>query len=140
MVAWLSRLIMGATLVAPARLGIRKTALPRPHQREAAGDHRRRGAAVAVAVRGRRLAHDVLEGGREPADALEADVERDLRDGLIGLAQQVGGALDPAALQVAVRGLAELELEGADEVRVRGERGAGQRRNVERFGVMAVDL
>src|SRR3954452_18795502 len=132
---------MGATLVAAALARFRKTALAGPHQREAPGDHRRRGATVPVAVRRRRLPHHVLEGGGEPADAREPDVERDLGDRVVGLAQALGGALDPPALEVAVRGLAELAFEGADEVRLGGERGARERGDVELgLRVAAVDL
>src|SRR3954451_11991331 len=141
MVACVRRVIMAATLVARRVPGFRKTALAGPHQREAAGDHRRWGGAVAVAVRGRGLAHHLLERGGEPADAGDPDVERDLRDRVVGLPEAVAGALDPPSLQVPVRSLAELALERADEVRLGGECGAGQRGDVEvRLGVAAVDL
>ena len=72
-------------------------------------------------------------------EAGEADVEADLGDAAVGLAQQEHRPLDPAALQVAVRRLAERRPEGADEVRLGDDmRDAGQRRDVERLGVGAV--
>jgi hypothetical protein len=48
------------------------------------------------------------------------------------------GPLHPTPLQGPVRGLAEGGLEGADEVRLRHVRDAGQGRDVERLGVRAV--
>jgi hypothetical protein len=71
------------------------------------------------AVGRRRHAQDLAERPAERAEAREADVEADLRDAAVGLAQEERRALDPAALQVAVRRLAE---DGAELAR---EMGAG---------------
>ena len=55
------------------------------------------------------------------------------RDRAVGLAQQLHRALDPAALKVAVRRLAERRAELAAEVRGRDVGDARERRNVERL-------
>src|SRR5258705_12251161 len=60
------------------------------------------GVAEAGAVGRRRLAHDGTERTAERAQAVEPHVEADLGHGALGLAQQLHGALDAAALQVAV--------------------------------------
>jgi hypothetical protein len=61
-----------------------------------------------------------------------------VRDAAIALAQQEHRALDAAALQVAVRRLAERRAEGADEVRLGHVGDGGQRAHVERLRVRAV--
>src|SRR5690242_8575735 len=107
----------------------------RPRHREARryGDGLAAGAELA-----RRLAHDLAERPAERAEAVEADVERDLGHAAVGLAQQEHRALDAAALQIAVRRLAEGRLEGADEVGLRGVRHARERGDVQRLRVLAV--
>ena len=95
-------------------------------------------ARVRGAVLLRRLAHDVAEGAAEGAQAGEADGHADVGDRAVGRAQQRHRALDPAALQVAVRGLAERRPEGPDEVRLRHVRDPRQRRDVERVGELPV--
>jgi hypothetical protein len=52
--------------------------------------------------------------------------------------QQEHRALDPAALEVAVRRLAERRAEGSDEVRLGDAGDPGQRGDGERLGVAAV--
>src|SRR5574337_831869 len=62
---------------------------------------------MAPAVAGRRLAHDLAEGSAEGSQAREGDVEADIGDAAVGLAQEQHRALHPSPLQVAVRRLAE---------------------------------
>src|SRR5688572_7016051 len=98
----------------PARFS--ETAWSRPRPREAGRD----GAQVSrpPAIGRRRLADDRAKGTTERSQAREADVEADLGDAAIGLAQEEHRALDPAPLQIAVRRLAEGGAKGADEVRL----------------------
>src|SRR5919197_3011560 len=72
-----------------------------------------------------------LEARREGPDALEADIEADLRDRAVGVAQQRGGALHPAGEQIGMRRLAERSPELAAEVRPREAGGACQVVHVE---------
>src|SRR4051812_18243107 len=126
---------MAATLIDAPPVGFSKTARPRPRHREAVGD----GLGVdARAVRGRRLADDGMEGAAEGPEAPEADVEADVGDAAVGLAQQEHRALDPAALEVAVGRLAERRAEGPDEVRLGDAGDPGQRGDVERLVVAAI--
>jgi len=83
--------------------------------------------------------HDVVEGAAERAKAREPDVEADVGDAAVGLAEQEHRALDPPPLQVAVGRLPEGRAKGADEVGVRDMRDLGQARDVKRLGVGAVD-
>src|SRR3954470_20317169 len=108
-------LSMGAKLVHAARIRFSETARSRPGHAEA-GRGRRHGGAPAVL--GGRFADDVAERPAERAEAREADVEADLGHAAVGLAEQEHRALDAAALEVAVRGLAERRPERADEVRL----------------------
>src|SRR5436190_13574305 len=112
-----------------------KTARSRPGHREAA---RRRLGAGALAVLARRLPDDRPERPAERAEAREADVEGHVGHAPIGLAQQEHRALDAAALEVAVRRLAEGRAEGADEMRLRHVRELRERRDVERLRVAAI--
>src|SRR5687768_1542241 len=107
---------MTRTLPSAQAAGFSESARPRPGHGEAGwhGAGHRRG---AVAVRDRRLANDVAERPAEGAEAREADVEADVEDAAVRLAQQPHRALDAAALEVAMRCLAERRVEGADEVR-----------------------
>src|SRR4051795_8487268 len=106
---------MAVTLVAPCTVGFSETAGSRPGHREAVrdvvGD-------AAVAVAGGRLADDGAEGAAERPEAGEADVEADVGHAAVGLHEQEHRALDPPALQVAMRRLAERGSEGADEMRL----------------------
>src|SRR3954453_14549131 len=104
---------MPATLTPIAPLGFSETARSRPGHREARRDEL---GVAARAVGGRGLADDLAERPAERAQAREADVEADLGDAAIGLPQQRHRPLDAAALQVAVRGLAEGGAESTDEV------------------------
>src|SRR5262245_55743123 len=100
-----------ATLVRGRRGHFSETARSGPGHREARGH---RGDDGTLAVFGRSLADDVAKRARERAQAVEADVQADVGHAPLGLAQQEHGALDAAALQVAMRGLAEGVLEGSD--------------------------
>ena len=127
---WLLRNCSICAVAAP-----RRHPRPRGRQLDAVGrDHR----PVARAVVRRRLADDLAERAAEGAQAVEADVEADVGDAAVGLAQQEHRALDPPPLQVAVRRLPEDGAEAAAEVRLGdvGHRGDGA--NVERLGVGAV--
>ena len=115
----------------PRAAGFSKTARSRPGHREAG----RHGGDVGRG-RGRRVGDSptiVAERAAERAEAAEADVEADVGDAAVGLAQQEHRPLDPPALQVAVRRLAEGRPEGADEVRLGDVRDPRQRRDVERL-------
>ena len=84
------------------------------------------------------LADDLPERATEGPQAVEADVEADVGDAAVGLAQQEHRALHTPPLQVTMRRLPEDGAEGADEVRLGdiGHRGHGA--DVERLGVGAV--
>jgi len=90
-------------------------------------------------VRGRREAVGTAEARGEGADASEPDCEADLDDRAVGVAQQRGGAFEPAGQQVLMRGLAEDAPELTAEVGGRKMRCAGKRRHVERVLVAGVD-
>src|SRR2546423_4098028 len=62
---------------------------------------------VPGAIVRRRLADDVAERPAEGAQAGKSDVEADVGDAAVGLAQQEHRALNPPPLQVTVRRLAE---------------------------------
>ena len=83
-------------------------------------------------------AREILDSRGNPT----VEVEVILDDGSEGRAAVPSGAstgaFDPAALQIAVRGLAEGGAEGSDEVRLGEVRDPGQGRDVERFRVRAV--
>src|ERR1700680_1903234 len=115
--------------------GFSKTARSHPAHREAS---RHSHHASALAIRDRRLADDVAEGAAEGAQAVEADVEANVSDASLGLAQQEHRALDAAALQVAVRRLAERRAKGSDEVRFRHVGDAREHGDVERIRVGTV--
>src|SRR5260221_2795367 len=84
---------------------------PVPGHRDAAGhpgaDRGPRRRLGALAVFARRLAKHVAEGAAEGAQAGEADVEADLGHRPVGLAQEHHRALEPAALEGAVRRVAK---------------------------------
>src|SRR3954452_14178640 len=85
-----------------------ETARSRLRPREAARDRLDR--RVAPVLR-RRAPDDLAERPAERPEAREADVEADLGDAAVGLAQQEHRPLDAPALQVAVRRLAERRAE-----------------------------
>src|SRR5205807_8564209 len=111
MKVWLIRLSMAATVERGAVARFSEYALlpGRAHPRHRpAGWHPQCGIGREPRpVFRRRLSDDVTEGAAERAEAVETDVEADLGYGTVGLAQQLHGPLNPAALQVPVRGLAE---------------------------------
>src|SRR5882724_6762632 len=123
---------MWATLEGFSGARFSETARTRPGHPET----RRDGFDVgALAIVGWRFAENLAEGPAERAQAREPDVQADVGHAAVGFAQQEHRALDPTALQVAVRGLAERSPEGADEVRLGDARDAGQGGDIERLGV-----
>src|SRR2546423_733132 len=90
------------------------------------------------AVVGRRLADDLPEHADEGPSACEADVEADVGDAAVGLAQQEHRAFHPPPLQVTVGRLPEDGPEAANEVRFGDVCHGGYRRDIERLGVSAV--
>src|SRR5262245_11144078 len=100
---------MWARLVPALRRRFSETARSRPRSREARGNGSEVGRLPPV--RARRLADDLGERPAERSHAREADVEADLRDAALALAEQEHRALDPPALQVPVRRLAERRAE-----------------------------
>src|SRR3954452_6998472 len=104
---------MAPKVRSPGRSCCSETARSHPRLLEARRDAVRK--RPAGAERGRRLADDLPEGPAEGGEAGEADVEADLADRVLRGAEQVHRALDAPPLQVAVRGLAEGVLEGADD-------------------------
>src|SRR5215207_910543 len=126
---------MCPTLVRVRWSGFSKTARSRPGHGKA-GRHGSDGRALAIV--GWRLADDVAKRARECAQAVEADVQADVRHAAVGLAQQVHRALDTTALEVAVRRLAEGRPKGTDEMRLRHTRDAREGRHVEGLGIRAV--
>src|SRR4029077_16361818 len=128
---------MAPTLAALSAAVFSETARSRPRHREAGGNRARRRRA-APAIGERRLADDLAERAAERAEAGEADVEADVGDAAVALAQEEHRAFDPAALEVAMRGLAERRAEGPDEVRLGDVGDPGQRGDVERLGIAAV--
>src|SRR5439155_13056558 len=89
-------------------------------------------------VRGR-LADDVAKRAAESSKAPKPDVQADVGHGAFGLPQQEHGALDPAALQVAVRRLTKGRPEGPDEMRLGNVRRLREVGYVKRPGVGAAD-
>src|SRR4051794_26703007 len=109
---WESVWSMGGTLRRAVALRFSEIAVlprPRPGHHHARG-HVARAAGAGpprLAVGARRHPDHLGEGAAERAEAREAHLEADLGHGPPGLAQQRHGALQPAALQVAMRRLAE---------------------------------
>src|SRR5918995_3649137 len=107
---------MAARLILAPWVRFSETARSRPGLHEAGrdGSEVRRSPPI-----GRRwLADDVGEGPAERAQAREAHVEADLGHAAVGLPEQEHRPLDPAALQVTMRRLAEGGAKGPDEVRL----------------------
>src|SRR5205823_9933182 len=101
---WFGEIDRAPTLDDVSRRGFSKTARSRPGHREAVG-YGMDGPTLAVGARC--LADDVPKDPTEGTQAAEADVEADVGHTAVGRPQQVHGALDPATLEVAVRGLVE---------------------------------
>src|SRR3954470_5295781 len=127
-------LSMAPTLARARAVRFSETARPRPCHREAG---RRRTDGRTPAIRRRRLAEDRAERPAERPEAAEPDLEADVAHRAVRLAQQEHRALDAAALEVAVRRLAERRAERADEVRLGDGGEPRQRRDVERARVAA---
>src|SRR2546423_3351624 len=123
------------TLDDVARPVFSKTARSCPGHREAGRDGLDR---PALAVDGRRLADDLLKAAAEGAQAVEANVEADVRHAAVGRPQQEHRPLDPAALKVAVWSLAEGRAKGSDEVRLRDVGDLSEGGHVEGLGVGTV--
>src|SRR3954451_7661768 len=128
-------LSMGAKLFHAPPIRFSETARSRPGHAEAG---RRGPDGRAPAVLAPRLADDGAGRAAECAEAGEADVEADLGDAAVRLAQEEHRALDAPALQIAVRRLAERDAKRADEVRFRHMGDAGEPAHVERLGVRPV--
>src|SRR5215213_6126051 len=127
---------MRVTLARDARSRFSKTARSRPRPREARGNGAQVGGLEAVARGG--LPDDLTEGAPEAADAREPDLQADLAHAKLGLSEHEHRPLDPPALEVAVRRLAERGPEGADEVGLGYVRDPGERRDAEQLRVVAV--
>src|ERR1700704_2329206 len=123
------------TLDDVARPVFSKTARSSPGHGEAVWDGFDR---PALTVRRRSLANDVTKAPAESAQAVEANVEADARHAAVGRPQEEHRPLDPAALQVAVRGLAEGRAKGSDEMRLRDVRDLRQGRDIEGLGVRTI--
>src|SRR3954470_713328 len=104
-----------------------------------AGRHAVRRARRLAPVGAGRHADELREAGAERAERGAADLEADLRDAEVAAAQQRHRALDATGHEVAVRRLAVREAELAAQVPGRHVRVAGERLDVERSRVLAVD-
>src|ERR1700728_4124378 len=138
MKVWLIRLSMGATLNRGVAARYSESALlpgrAQPRHRPA-GRHAQRSAdarETRAVCRGR-LTDDLAEGAGERAKAVESDVQADLGDRKAGFAQQLHRTLHPAALEVAMRCLAERSPELTAEVRRRDVCDTRKRRHVQRL-------
>src|SRR4051794_26293155 len=96
-------------------------------------------ARLVAPVGARRHADELREARAEGAERRAADRETDLGAAEVAATQQPHRALDPPCHEVAVRRLAEGELELAAEVPRRHVRAAGERLDVQRLRVLAVD-
>src|SRR5262249_36520606 len=124
-----------ATLAWLRRERFSKTARSRPGHQEA-GRHGRHAAAPPES--GRRFAHDGLERPAEGSQAVEPDVEADVRDAATRRAEEEHRALDAPPLEVPVWRLAERRAKRADEVRVGHSRDPREARDTERLRKRAV--
>src|SRR5437899_5928965 len=116
--------------------GFSKTARSHVGHREAC---RHRLHLRALPILARRHADDLSKSAAEGAQAREADVEADVSDGALGLGQLEHRPLDPPALKVSVRGLAERPAEGPYEMSLRHVRHLSEVCDVERLCEGAVD-
>src|ERR1700681_4010811 len=116
--------------------GFSKTARSHPGHREAGrhGKHE-----LAIAIFGRRIAHDVAEGPAESAEASKSDIETDVGDASVRLPQQEHRALHTPALQIAMWGLAKSRSKGPDEMSLGNRRNLREARDVQRLGIGSVD-
>src|ERR1700719_2754887 len=123
-------------LLAAQRPGLSKTAGSRPCHRDAG----RRGYDLGTrSIRQRRLANDVMERAAESAQARETNLHADVGHRSLRFAQHEHGALDPAALQVAMRRLAERSTKGPDVMSFRDVGNLGQAGDVETLRVRQID-
>ena len=93
---------------------------------------------VAGPIYGRCLTDDLAKGSTEGSEARESDVEADVGDAPVGLAQEEHRPLDPSALEVAMGRLAEDGPEAPAEMRGRDMGDRRDRRHVEWFRIRAV--
>src|ERR1700730_5648792 len=100
------------TLDDVSRAVFSKTARSCPGHREAVWDRFDR---AALTIGGWRLAEDFLKNAAERAQAVETKAEEEDGQPSIGRPQQEHCPLDPAALEVAVRRLAERRAKRSDE-------------------------
>src|SRR5437879_3844858 len=91
------------------------------------------------AIVGRVHADDVAKGPAEGAETGEPDVEADVGDAAVGLAEQEHRALDPAALKITMRRLAVSRPERPYVVGLRDARHLSQRLDVQRLRIGPVD-
>src|SRR2546430_2144088 len=143
MKVWLIRLSMQARLDERLAARFSKAALlssrAHPgHGRASRHEQMRALACEAGSIRRRRLPHDRPKRAAEGAEAVEPNVEANLGDGTLRLAQQLHGPLHPAALQVAMRRLAERGAELTAEMRRRYVGDTRERIDVEGLGEGAV--
>src|SRR5438445_1928481 len=118
------------------RPGFSKTARSHVRHREA---RRQRLHLRARPIHARGHPDDLSESAAEGAQAREADVEADVRDGALGLGKLEHRPLDPTALKVSVWGLAKGPAEGPYEMSLRHVRHLSEVCDVERLGEGAVD-
>src|SRR3977135_2176395 len=107
---------IGPTLLVVGNGRFSKTARSNPVHREA---RRRSRDGRVLAVVCRRLADNVAERATKRAQARKADVEANVGDAAIGLAQQVHRTFHAASLEVAMRRLTKGRSKRSDEVRLR---------------------
>src|SRR5258708_38516761 len=93
--------------------GFSKPARSHAWHREAGRDGKNE---LAIAIFGRRIAHDIRERPAESAEASKPNIQTDIRDAPLSFPQQEHRALDPPSLQVAMGRLAERGLERPNEV------------------------
>src|ERR1700761_7583127 len=129
---------MATTLATAGALRFSISDRPR-HPSGDAGGHAAGGARLLAAVPARRHPDQFGEAGAEGAERGAADLEADLGDAEVAAPQQRHRPLDPARHQVAVGGLAEGLAELAAEVAGRHMRPRGERLDVQRLRVLAVD-
>ena len=125
-----SRFVLTRTVGSRARVGLKHTG------RNPNASGRRR---IARPVSGGRHAERATEARCERTDAREADVEADVRDRTVGVAKQLGGALEPSREEVLVRRLAERPPELSAEVCGREASCARECRHIERLSIAGVD-
>jgi hypothetical protein len=77
------------------------------------------------------LAHDVVKSPAKRAQATETNIEANIRNASVCGTQKKHCALNPPALQVAVRGFAKRRAKGSDEMRFRHLRDARESSNAE---------